>query len=60
MTTALSGNACPEQDIVAVNAGAALLAADCADSLAEGVVLAQKALASGAARERLDALVAFA
>jgi anthranilate phosphoribosyltransferase len=56
---ALSGTACPEQDIVAVNAGAALLAADCADSLAEGVVLARKALASGAARERLEALVAF-
>jgi len=57
---ALSGTSCPEQDIVALNAGAALLAADCADSLAEGVVLARKALASGAARERLEALVAFA
>jgi anthranilate phosphoribosyltransferase len=56
---AISGTACPEQDIVAVNAGAALLAADCADSLAEGVVMAQQALASGAARARLDALVAF-
>ncbi|MBU1664693.1 MAG: anthranilate phosphoribosyltransferase [Gammaproteobacteria bacterium] len=57
---ALSGTACPEQDIVALNAGAALLAADCAESLAEGVVLARKALASGAARERLEALIAFA
>ncbi|MDD5391142.1 MAG: anthranilate phosphoribosyltransferase [Gallionellaceae bacterium] len=57
---ALSGTACPEQDIVALNAGAALLAADRAESLAEGVVLARKALASGAARERLEALIAFA
>ncbi|MDP2833912.1 MAG: anthranilate phosphoribosyltransferase [Pseudomonadota bacterium] len=57
---ALSGTACPEQDIVALNAGAALLAADCAESLAEGVKLARAALASGAARERLEALIAFA
>ena len=56
---ALSGTSCPEQDIVALNAGAALLAADCAESLAEGVALARKVLASGAARERLDALIAF-
>ena len=57
---ALSGKPGPEQDIVAVNAGAALLAADCVESLAEGVALARKTLASGAARERLDALAAFA
>ncbi|MDO9225412.1 MAG: anthranilate phosphoribosyltransferase [Pseudomonadota bacterium] len=57
---ALSGKACAEQDIVALNAGAALLAADRADSLAEGVVLAREALASGAALARLEALIAFA
>jgi anthranilate phosphoribosyltransferase len=56
----LSGKPGPEQDIVAVNAGAALLAADCVESLAEGVVLARGMLTSGAARERLEALVAFA
>lgn len=56
---ALSGVPCPEQDIVALNAGAALLAADRAESLAEGVVLARQALVSGAARQRLDALIAF-
>jgi anthranilate phosphoribosyltransferase len=55
----ISGKPGPEQDIVAVNAGAALLAADCVESLAEGVALARKLLASGAARERLDALIAF-
>ncbi len=57
---ALSGAACPEQDIVALNAGAALLAADRVESLAEGVALARTALTSGAARERLEALIAFA
>ena len=56
---ALSGKPCPEQDIVALNAGAALLAADCAQSLAEGILLARQALISGAARQRLDALIAF-
>ncbi len=55
----LSGIASPEQDIVAVNAGAALLAADCAESLAEGVAMARNALVSGAARAKLDALIAF-
>ena len=56
---ALSGTPCPEQDIVALNAGAALLAADIAASLGEGVTLARQTLASGAARAKLDALVAF-
>jgi anthranilate phosphoribosyltransferase len=55
----LSGTTCPEQDIVALNAGAALLAADLAESLAEGVEMARRALVSGAAMERLKALVAF-
>ncbi len=56
----LSGKPGPEQNIVALNAGAALLAADCAESLAEGVALAQRMLTSGAALERLEALIAFA
>lgn len=57
---ALSGTASPEQDIVALNAGAALLAADCVESLGEGVKQARESLASGAAREKLEALIAFA
>jgi len=57
---ALSEKNGPEQDIVAINAGAALLAADIAESLGEGVVLAQRALASGAAMAKLEALIAFA
>jgi anthranilate phosphoribosyltransferase len=57
---ALSSTACPEQDIVALNAGAALLAADCADTLGDGIKLARAALASGAARDKLQALIDFA
>lgn len=46
-------------DIVALNAGAALYAADIADSLKEGVMLAQDAMASGLAREKMRELVDF-
>lgn len=56
---ALSGKPGPEQDIVALNAGAALLASDIAQSLGEGVHLARQALASGAALKKLQALAAF-
>ena len=48
------------RDIVALNAGVALYAANVADSMQDGVRRAQAALASGAAREKLNALVAFA
>lgn len=49
----------PARDIVVLNAGAAIYVAGLAPDLAAGVVLAQQAIASGAARARLDALVAF-
>lgn len=45
------------RDIVALNAGAALYVADKADSIAEGVVLARRAIASGAARAKADEFV---
>ncbi|MFP4246763.1 MAG: anthranilate phosphoribosyltransferase [Halochromatium sp.] len=48
------------RDIVVLNAGAAIYAADVADSLADGVRLAAAAIASGAARQRFDALIALA
>lgn len=48
----------PARDIVLLNAGAALYSADVAGSIADGIALAQMALASGAARERLDAFIA--
>ncbi|MFP4278853.1 MAG: anthranilate phosphoribosyltransferase [Halochromatium sp.] len=48
------------RDIVVLNAGSAIYAADVADSLADGVRLAAAAIASGAARQRFDALIALA
>ena len=45
------------RDIVILNAGAALYAANVADSIASGIELARAALASGAARLRLQQLV---
>lgn len=44
-------------DIVALNAGAAIYASGVALSMADGVTMAQDAIASGLARERLDELV---
>ncbi len=47
------------RDIVILNAGAALYAANVADSMLAGVKLARKAIESGAARQKLDQLIAF-
>ncbi|WJN60087.1 anthranilate phosphoribosyltransferase [Pseudomonas sp. SO81] len=46
-------------DMIVLNAGAALCAADLATSLKEGVQLAQDALHTGLAWEKLDELVSF-
>ena len=46
-------------DIVALNAGAAIYAANLADSLAAGVAKAQLILHSGSALQKLDDLVSF-
>lgn len=46
-------------DMIVLNAGAALYAADLAHSLHEGVLLAHDALYSGLAREKLDELAHF-
>jgi len=48
----------PERDIVLLNAGTALYAADIAASIGEGVRLAREAVASGAAREKLEQFIA--
>jgi anthranilate phosphoribosyltransferase len=47
------------RDIVTLNAGAALYAANVADSIQSGIVLAQAAIESGAARAKLAQLAAF-
>jgi anthranilate phosphoribosyltransferase len=46
------------RDIVALNAGAALYTANLADSIGSGIQRAKEALASGAARKKLDEFVA--
>ena len=53
----LDGEAGAPADIVALNAGAALYAANVATSIVDGIALARQAIASGAARRTLDALV---
>jgi anthranilate phosphoribosyltransferase len=49
----------PHRDIVLANASAALVAAGHAADFMDGVRIAKESIDSGAARERLDALVAF-
>jgi anthranilate phosphoribosyltransferase len=49
----------PARDIVVLNSGAALYAANVAASIAEGVEMARTAIAGGAARRRLEALREF-
>jgi len=53
----LDNQASPARDIVMLNAGAALYAANVADSLADGVARAREALASGHAAQTLNAFV---
>ncbi len=47
------------RDIITLNAGAAIYAADLADTLAEGVARAQDAIGSGLALEKIGELVSF-
>lgn len=55
----LSGKIGPPRDILVANAAAALVAANIAAGFFEGARLANAALTSGAAREKLAALVKF-
>jgi anthranilate phosphoribosyltransferase len=52
-----AGQPGPAADMVALNAGAALYAADVATSIREGVVLAREALANGSANATLHRLI---
>ncbi len=56
----LNNEAGPALDIVVLNAGAALYAANVADSIEAGIARAREALASGAAKTKLDQLIATA
>jgi anthranilate phosphoribosyltransferase len=55
---ALANEEGPVRDIVLLNAGAALYAAGCSASMADGIGLARQAVASGAAQARLQQFVA--
>jgi anthranilate phosphoribosyltransferase len=58
LTAVLEGAPGAYRDIVLMNAGGALVVAGRAESLGEGVALAAEAIDSGAARARLDRLIA--
>ena len=55
----LSGEKSARRDIVVINAAAALVAAGRAESVENGVTLAEKAIDSGAAMDKLNALIEF-
>jgi anthranilate phosphoribosyltransferase len=54
-----SGDAGPRRDIVIANAAAAIVAAGRASNFRQGAALAAESIRSGAAREKLEALVKF-
>jgi len=55
----LDGEPGPHRDVVLLNAAAALVAGGLATEMEEGLALAAESIDSGAARAKLDALVAF-
>jgi anthranilate phosphoribosyltransferase len=56
----LDNEASPAHDIVVLNAGVALYAANVVDGIEAGIARAREALASGAAKVKLDQLIATA
>ena len=59
LTAVLDNQPGPARDIVIFNAGAALYAANVADSIQAGIAQARAVIESGAARARLDQLVSL-
>jgi anthranilate phosphoribosyltransferase len=55
---ALAGKPGVPHDIVCLNAGAALYAADVVDGIGDGIELARATIASGAAHAKMEAFVA--
>ncbi|MCH8063344.1 MAG: anthranilate phosphoribosyltransferase [Chloroflexi bacterium] len=55
----LDGKSGPARDIVLMNAAAALVAADVAPTMKDGVALASDAIDSGRAREKVEALISL-
>ena len=60
LLSVLENQAGPALDIVVLNAGVALYAANVADSMEAGIALARAVLASGAAKAKLEQLVTVA
>lgn len=54
-----TANGAKAADLIALNAGAALYVAGCADSIKEGVAMAQDAIGAGLARAKLTDLATF-
>lgn len=52
-----AGQPGPARDIVVMNAGAAIYTADLAQTLTQGIAIAQQMIDSGAAQQKLDALI---
>ena len=59
MRAILSGVGGPVRDAVVLNSGAALVAGDVADTLAEGIEMAVASISDGRAAEKLDAMVSL-
>ena len=59
VNSVLDNKSGPARDIVILNAGAAIYAANITDSLATGFEKAAQVIASGAARSKFDALIAY-
>jgi len=57
MTSALGGELPAAANLIALNAGAALYVAGCAESIQDGFVMAQQSIMSGAASAKIDQLV---
>ncbi|MBW2218647.1 MAG: anthranilate phosphoribosyltransferase, partial [Deltaproteobacteria bacterium] len=55
----LKGEKGPKRDVVLINAAAALMTADRAENLEEGISLTKTSIDSGAALSKLEALIAF-
>jgi anthranilate phosphoribosyltransferase len=58
ITAIFAGEMGPARDIVCLNAGAAIYAADLTSSLVEGIKLAQQHIDNGSAQQKLDEFVA--
>jgi len=59
INAALNERAPKAADLIAINAGAALYVAGCADSIKEGLVMAQKTIGNGTASAKIDQLVSL-